>query len=385
MDAPRPAGLRASGRTPTHYERLQVSSEAPPEVIRAAYRALASLYHPDRRGAQPTDGDAMAAINAAYAVLSDPAGRAAYDAQLRIDAAARSEPDQRRALLPLLPRRRRILRALRRRMERHPLRWTAGAGSAALVTVAGSVWAWWAHQQAQAEQAVLRAWQAAAVVPDSRPAAHASGAGGVLLPSGGAAPEPVVDIGADLADSGAEAVAAQAASAAPGSSSAEEARPATMPSPGDLAAAPTAAGPPTPDTFARAAQAGGSAETSPGPTPALRADRLAQAGEPTRPAAAPASAASAASGRPSTQSRKSRLEDERPPGSPVAASQADAQELPGDDARAAGAEPVAPANEAAPPGAGRAATPLPARPAPVSPALDAYLPLRSAIGLSLPR
>lgn len=57
------------------YEVLQVLRGAEPEVIRAAYRALARKHHPDFGGAP----DRMAAINEAWAVLGDPARRAAYD------------------------------------------------------------------------------------------------------------------------------------------------------------------------------------------------------------------------------------------------------------------------------------------------------------------
>jgi curved DNA-binding protein CbpA len=58
------------------YETLQVASAAEPEVIRAAFRALARKYHPDAGGSLA----AMKAINDAWAILSDPARRAAYDA-----------------------------------------------------------------------------------------------------------------------------------------------------------------------------------------------------------------------------------------------------------------------------------------------------------------
>jgi DnaJ domain len=70
-----------------HYERLKVSPEAPQEVIRAAYRALATKLHPDRQGgdAGPTEEahEAMAALNASYLVLTNAKARAAYDAQLK--------------------------------------------------------------------------------------------------------------------------------------------------------------------------------------------------------------------------------------------------------------------------------------------------------------
>jgi hypothetical protein len=69
-----------------HYERLKVSQDAPAEVIRAAYRALAAKLHPDRQGAETGPEDAMhaqmAALNSAYEVLIDPKLRRDYDATL---------------------------------------------------------------------------------------------------------------------------------------------------------------------------------------------------------------------------------------------------------------------------------------------------------------
>ena len=59
------------------YEVLQVRRGAEPEVIRAAYRALARKHHPDFGGSP----ERMAAINEAWAILGDQARRAAYDAQ----------------------------------------------------------------------------------------------------------------------------------------------------------------------------------------------------------------------------------------------------------------------------------------------------------------
>lgn len=59
------------------YEVLQVHRRAEPDVIRAAYRVLARRHHPDFGG----DPERMVAINEAWAVLGDPARRAAYDAE----------------------------------------------------------------------------------------------------------------------------------------------------------------------------------------------------------------------------------------------------------------------------------------------------------------
>jgi len=65
-----------------HYARLKVSRDAPLEVIRAAYRALAAKQHPDRHGQSEGANTDMAALNAAYELLCDPKARAAYDATL---------------------------------------------------------------------------------------------------------------------------------------------------------------------------------------------------------------------------------------------------------------------------------------------------------------
>ena len=60
------------------YEVLQVSPRAHADVIRAAYRALAALYHPDADGSQMSQRR-MAELNAAYAELRSEDRRKAYD------------------------------------------------------------------------------------------------------------------------------------------------------------------------------------------------------------------------------------------------------------------------------------------------------------------
>lgn len=65
-----------------HYDTLEVSSRASPEVLRAAYRSLMQRYHPDRHPDDPQAAARTAAITEAYDVLSDPARRAAYDEAL---------------------------------------------------------------------------------------------------------------------------------------------------------------------------------------------------------------------------------------------------------------------------------------------------------------
>jgi curved DNA-binding protein CbpA len=57
------------------YQVLQVAPHAEPEVIRAAYRALAQKHHPDAGGMQ----ERMAELNRAWAVLGEPQSRRNYD------------------------------------------------------------------------------------------------------------------------------------------------------------------------------------------------------------------------------------------------------------------------------------------------------------------
>lgn len=66
-------------RIHSHYENLKVARDAPPEVIRAAYRALAQKYHPDRHDGDQSAERTMKLINEAYSVLSDPEARQAHD------------------------------------------------------------------------------------------------------------------------------------------------------------------------------------------------------------------------------------------------------------------------------------------------------------------
>ena len=69
--------------TPTYYDVLQVERHASPERVRAAYRRMAQKYHPDKMPDNANAVRAMAAINAAYDVLSDPQRRAEHDLWIR--------------------------------------------------------------------------------------------------------------------------------------------------------------------------------------------------------------------------------------------------------------------------------------------------------------
>lgn len=63
----------------THYDNLKVARNAPPEVIRAAYKILCQQFHPDRHGGHPSATQTFQLIAAAYDVLSDPARRRQHD------------------------------------------------------------------------------------------------------------------------------------------------------------------------------------------------------------------------------------------------------------------------------------------------------------------
>jgi curved DNA-binding protein CbpA len=73
------------------YRTLQVIPEAEPEVIRAAYRALARKHHPDLGGSQAQ----MALLNAAWETLGDLEGRARHDQNRRTATAAQATQAER--------------------------------------------------------------------------------------------------------------------------------------------------------------------------------------------------------------------------------------------------------------------------------------------------
>ena len=63
------------------YDVLNVSPEAEPVVVEAAYKALIKKYHPDQAALAPVSKDATQ-INEAFAILKDPVKRADYDHRL---------------------------------------------------------------------------------------------------------------------------------------------------------------------------------------------------------------------------------------------------------------------------------------------------------------
>lgn len=62
-----------------YYKILGVDPGASPQQIKEAFRRLALEHHPDRNQDNPEATARMAAVNEAYAVLSDPVKRREYD------------------------------------------------------------------------------------------------------------------------------------------------------------------------------------------------------------------------------------------------------------------------------------------------------------------
>jgi DnaJ-class molecular chaperone len=75
----------------THYDNLKVARDAPPEVIRAAYKTLSQKFHPDRNPHKPNATRTFQLINHAYEVLSDPVKRRAHDEWISAEEAKQLE------------------------------------------------------------------------------------------------------------------------------------------------------------------------------------------------------------------------------------------------------------------------------------------------------
>lgn len=76
------------------YKVLGVERNATEATIRAAYRRLAKRHHPDLNPGKPESEERFKAINAAYALLSDPEKRARFD-RGEIDASGAERPPER--------------------------------------------------------------------------------------------------------------------------------------------------------------------------------------------------------------------------------------------------------------------------------------------------
>jgi len=68
--------------TPDHYATLGLDRGCTDNQIRAAYRLLTKQQHPDVNGGSRAAVVQTQALNAAYEILSDPARRREYDAEL---------------------------------------------------------------------------------------------------------------------------------------------------------------------------------------------------------------------------------------------------------------------------------------------------------------
>jgi molecular chaperone DnaJ len=62
-----------------YYEILEVERTCDDAGVKAAFRKLAMVHHPDRNGGSPDATAKFKEINEAYSILSDPNKRAAYD------------------------------------------------------------------------------------------------------------------------------------------------------------------------------------------------------------------------------------------------------------------------------------------------------------------
>jgi DnaJ-class molecular chaperone len=80
-------------RIHTHYDNLKVARNAPPEVIRAAYKTLSQKFHPDRNPGKPNATRTFQLISLAYEVLSDPVKRRAHDEWILAEE-AKAQQDQ---------------------------------------------------------------------------------------------------------------------------------------------------------------------------------------------------------------------------------------------------------------------------------------------------
>jgi Ca-activated chloride channel family protein len=68
-------------REPNYYDHLGIPANATPEELRSAYREAALRLHPDTN-VEPGATEMFLVVQEAYAVISDPVRRAAYDATL---------------------------------------------------------------------------------------------------------------------------------------------------------------------------------------------------------------------------------------------------------------------------------------------------------------
>jgi DnaJ-class molecular chaperone len=85
--------------TPDCYKILGVPNDATPDEIRAAYRRLARLYHPDLNSGPEAEAR-MQEINKAYDTLSNPARRRQHDVTVVAERHASADGRRRRRNVP---------------------------------------------------------------------------------------------------------------------------------------------------------------------------------------------------------------------------------------------------------------------------------------------
>jgi curved DNA-binding protein CbpA len=152
----------------THYDTLEISGQASPEVVRAAYRSLIQRFHPDRLPGDASAAARAAAITAAYEVLSDPVRRAAYDEELaagHAGAAPRMGHDEPAPATDAAGRSRAAQRPASRSIPaRTPWLWALMV----VPVVLGAVWLAMPKPDPQGELASIRRAFAAGGLPEAR-------------------------------------------------------------------------------------------------------------------------------------------------------------------------------------------------------------------------
>ncbi|MQA37553.1 TonB family protein [Rugamonas aquatica] len=138
---------------PSHYECLNVTRDAPPEVIRAAYRSLSQKHHPDKNVGDEAAVQMMARLNTAYSVLSDLDQRELYDLQILYEQrpAVRKKADE-------------MLRGIHRHVQGRHARIAAAVLCLLILSVMAALWYVWRDNQT-----MLRVEQAAFYTADAAP------------------------------------------------------------------------------------------------------------------------------------------------------------------------------------------------------------------------
>lgn len=150
--------------TVTHYDTLEISPKASADVVRAAYRSLIHRFHPDRNAGDDAAAERAVAVTRAYEVLSDAAGRAAYDEQLRAAAEGPIRGPASRPAERAPPLRSRPSRPAHPGGMRVSWHWTA----VACVVVAGALWLGTHEKDSGVELASIRQAFDAADAPEAR-------------------------------------------------------------------------------------------------------------------------------------------------------------------------------------------------------------------------